>query len=274
MRWTHGLFALVLFFALGSARAADREPPSSRVTNSIGMAFVLIPAGTFKMGSPPEEKYRDEDEVLHEVTIARPFYLQTTEVTQRQWKAVMGDSPSSAQDCGDNCPVERISWQDCQNFIAKLNKKEKAKYRLPTEAEWEYGCRAGTATPYFWGRDIDCTRAMFGNNTFKGPDTCVAFVNKKSLATDSPAPVMTYPPNAWGLYDMNGNVWEWCQDWYGKYNVNDRNDPAGPSKGNMRVRRGGSFYKYGWYCRSANRNRGHPFSRYNTQGFRLVREVP
>jgi len=261
-----------IFPSLVSGQENLKQLP--RFTNSLGMEFVLIPAGTFMMGSPQSEKYRDKDEVLHEVNITKSFYMQTTEVTQGQWKAVMGNNPSSAGGCGLNCPVERVSWPDCMKFIKKLNKKGKEKYRLPTEAEWEYACRAGTATAYNWGDSIDCSRAMFANNTFKGPENCVKFVTSKKLSTDSPAPVKTYPPNGWGLYDMHGNVWEWCSDWYGNYPGGPVSDPAGPSSGHMKVRRSGSFFKYGWYCRSANRNQGHPYSRFQTQGLRLVMIAP
>jgi formylglycine-generating enzyme required for sulfatase activity len=263
------LVLTVLPFA--SAETGDQELPKK--VNTLGMEFVLIPAGSFQMGSPPTEKYRDKDEELHEVTISKPFHMQTTEVTQGQWKAVMGDNPSGAENCGKNCPVERVSWNDCQNFISKLNKMGIGKYRLPTEAEWEYACRAGSTAAYSWGDKIDCRDALFANNTYKGPDTCVSFVKKHGFSSDEPVPVKTYPPNKWGLYDMHGNVWEWCQDWYGKYPAGPETDPTGPSKGHMKARRGGSFFKYPWYLRSANRNRGNPQSRFHTQGLRLVMET-
>jgi len=263
-------FSIVVCFTLAFAGQDAKELP--RFENKLGMEFVEIPAGTFEMGSPPDEKYRDDDESLHKVTISKPFYMQTTEVTQGQWKAVMGSDPSASDWCGDTCPVERVSWVDCQNFINKLNKMKMGRYRLPTEAEWEYACRAGTTTPYWFGKNLDCTEAMFGNNTFKGLQSCVDYAEKHNWRTDSPAPIKSFPPNAWGLYDMHGNVWEWCQDWYGKYESGPVTDPTGPSNGHKRVRRGGSFFKYPWYLRSANRNIAHPQSRYHTTGFRLVKE--
>jgi len=248
--------------------------PLSMVTNDLGMQFVLIHPGTFMMGSPEKEEHRGEDEFLHQVTLTKAFYMQITEVTQGQWKAVMGRNPSNSDDCGMNCPVERVSWLDCREFIEKLNAKGKERYRLPTEAEWEYACRAGTDTPYYWGDSIDCTKAMYANNTYKVPGTCVEDAKKKKLLTDSPAPVKSFPSNAWGIYDMAGNVWEWCQDWYGAYPRGSVVDPEGPPSGHKRVRRGGSFFKYGWYCRSANRNAAIEYDRLRTLGFRLIIIVP
>ena len=241
--------------------------------NSLGMEFVLIPAGTFKMGSPLDEPFRAESEIQHQVAISRPFYMQTTEVTLKQWKAVMGKRLFSYRKGADNMPVASVCWLDCIKFVKKLNALNEGRYRLPTEAEWEYSCRAGSFSTYTWGDTIDCSRAMYANNSLKAKE-CLDYVKSKGLNTDTRAPVMSYKPNAWGLYDMHGNVWEWCQDWYGDYTVSPIFDPCGPDSGTMKVRRGGSWFKYGHYCRSANRNYGHPASRYDTTGFRLVREVP
>ncbi len=274
MKWLCVTLCVLSVMCGGALALAGQDVKDlPRVKNKLGMEFVLIPAGTFNMGSPTNEKYRDEDELIHSVTISQPFYMQTTEVTQKQWTAVMGDNPSAADWRGGQSPVERVSWNDCQDFINKLNKMGVGQYRLPTEAEWEYACRAGTVTPYWFGDTLDCSQAMFGNNTYKGPTNCVDYVEKKGWETDAPAPVKSFPPNGWGLYDMHGNVWEWCQDWYGKYEVGPVTDPTGPEKGHERVRRGGSFFKYPWYLRSANRNIAHPQSRYHTTGFRLVKEV-
>jgi sulfatase modifying factor 1 len=261
---------IFLLFLPWSSTGQETHEVLPQISNALGMQFVLIPAGTFMMGSPLTEGHRKENEIPHQVTLTRPFYLQTTEVTQGQWKAVMGENPSASRDCGLDCPVERVSWLDCQKFIRKLNDLGKEKYRLPTEAEWEYACRAGTTTPYYWGDSIDCSKAMYANNTYKSPGTCVEASKKRDFLNDSPAPVKSYAPNDWGLYDMAGNVWEWCQDRYGPYPRHPVVDPTGPVSGEYRVRRGGSFFKYGWYCRSANRNIAIEFDRLQTLGLRLV----
>jgi len=237
--------------------------------NSLGMEFVLIPAGAFNMGSPLNEPYRKKDEVQHKVTINEPFYIQITEVTLDQWRTLMGKKFFGRRKGTGNAPVVKVSWHDCMDFIKKLNALSEWSYRLPTEAEWEYACRAGSSTAYSWGSIIDCGKAMYSNNSLKSTE-CLDYVKSKGLPVDQPAPVKSYTPNSWGLYDMHGNVWEWCQDWYGEYIIGAKIDPLGAGSGSERVRRGGSWFKYGYSCRSANRNYGHPGSRYKTTGFRLV----
>ena len=248
-----------------------------RFANSIGMEFALIPAGTFVMGSPPDEPRRNKkDEDQHQVTISKPFYMQTTEVTLKQWRAVMGKKFFGLfrrKKGKGNKPIVKVSWFDSVKFIEKLNALNEGTYRLPTEAEWEYAARAGSQTAYSWGKDIDCTKAMYSNNTLKSDD-CVDYVKSRGLEADGPAPVKSYPPNAWGLYDMHGNVWEWVQDWYAKDYPDVVVDPKGVESGKERVRRGGSWFKFGRACRSANRNFAHPATKHNTLGFRVVREVP
>lgn len=239
--------------------------------NSLGMEFVLIPAGTFIMGSPPDEPHRGKGEIQHQVTITKPFYLQTTEVTLEQWRALMGRKLFGRRRGPGNMPVAKISWYDCRKFIKKLNTLSEWSYRLPTEAEWEYASRAGSSTAYSWGNIADCSKAMFGNNSLKSRE-CLDYIRSRGLTTDQPAPVKSYPPNAWGLYDMHCNVWEWCRDWHGDNTKSAKRDPLGPDSGTMRVRRGGSWFKYGYLCRSANRNYAHPGSRYQTTGFRLIRK--
>ena len=148
--------ALSFFLSVASQQAIGEEKAAQgeTFTNSLGMKFVLIPAGTFMMGSPSDELGRLKDELQHKVTITKSFYLQSTEVTQRQWREIMSNNPSHFKDCGDNCPVERVSWDDAQEFIVKLNQREGTdKYRLPTEAEWEYPCRAGSTTRFCFGDD-------------------------------------------------------------------------------------------------------------------------
>jgi formylglycine-generating enzyme required for sulfatase activity len=229
------------------------------ITNSLGMKFVLIPAGTFKMGNPAGEPFRDKDERQHQVTISQPFYLQTTEVTQGQWRKVMGKNPSYFQQCGDDCPVEHVSWHDAQEFIKKLNRMEKTdKYRLPTEAEWEYACRAGSTSTW-----------CFGDNEAKLGEYAWYRENSGSKTH----PVKQKKPNAWGLYDMHGNVWGWVQDRYGDYPAGPVTDPTGSASGERRVLRGGSWCHNSRYTRSANRGFNNPVNRYYFIGFRVARAL-
>ena len=241
-------------------------------TNSVGMEFVLIPSGTFMMGSPLDEPHRDPGEIQHQVRISKPFYIQTTEVTVKQWRFLMGRKIFASYKGPENSPVAQVSWFDSMEFVERLNTLAEGTYRLPTEAEWEYAARAGSTTVFSWGNAIDCDKAMYGNNRLKH-DVCQLYIKTLRLDLDQPAPVKSYEPNAWGLYDMHGNVWEWVSDWYGKYSKNPATDPRGQDSGMMRIRRGGSWFKYGYSCRSANRSSGHPATRFRTTGFRVVREV-
>ena len=267
------LSILFFIFLLLGTLLPDSILASEKVfRNSVGMEFVLIPAGTFMMGSPKDERYRNKSEVQHQVTISRPFYMQTTEVTLKQWWALMGKRFFGRRKGPDNLPVVKVSWHKSMEFIKKLNALNEGTYRLPTEAEWEYAARAWTSTAYRWGNTIDCSKAMYHNNRLK-ENLCVDYVKSKGLPVDGPAPVKSYEPNAWGLYDMHGNVWEWCQDWYGDYPTGSVLDPAGPDAGTDKVRRGGSWFRYGSSCRSANRAKAHPSAKFQTTGFRVVREV-
>ncbi len=233
-------------------------------TNNLEMKFVYIMPGSFMMGSPSSESDRDSDEIQHRVTLTKGFYMQSTEVTQGQWQAVMGNNPSHFSNCGDNCPVENVSWNDVQEFIKKLNKMSgKLKYRLPAEAEWEYACRAGTDTPSAFGKCLSTTQANYnGNESLSG---C-----PKGEYRMETVPVGSFSPNAWGLHDMHGNVWEWCQDRYGVYPSDNVTDPKGPSLGLPRVDRGGSWCNGAWGSRSANRDGGTPDLRFFNLGFRLA----
>ena len=244
-----------------------------KMVNSVGMEFVLIPAGMFIMGSPIEEAYRDASELQHPVAITRPFYMQTTEVTVDQWRAVMGRRLFAKKKGSGDMPVVKVSWYDCKKFIRKLNRKTGDLYSLPTEAQWEYAARAGSTMTYFWGNQIDCTQAMFANNPMKY-DACVSTNRTAGLTTGCPAPVKRYPPNAWGLYDMHGNIWEWCEDRFDRYDSVSVVDPCETESGKDRVRRGGSWFGPGYSCRSANRAYGHPMSRLQNTGFRLVMALP
>jgi formylglycine-generating enzyme required for sulfatase activity len=237
----------------------ERPDPSGTVTNSIGMKLVPIPAGTFLMGDP-------EDGDAVQVTLSQNFYLGMTQVTQAQYMRVMGENPSWFQ--GDTVkgrdssefPVENVSWEDAMEFCQKLSElpEEKAAgrvYRLPTEAEWEYACRAGSKTAYSFGKSSEKLGdyAWFSQNS-----------------NDRPHPVALKKPNAWGLYDMHGNVWEWCSDWYGDYPEGAVTDPSGPEEGSVRVYRGGSWLNGAASCRSANRFGAAPGYRNNFNGFRLA----
>jgi formylglycine-generating enzyme required for sulfatase activity len=221
-------------------------------TNSIGMKLVLIPKGTFQMGSPIEEEERYEDEVQHEVTISQDYYLGVTAVTQGQYEKVMGNNPSNFQ-ChqsykvqGDssNRPVERVSWKEVVEFCKRLSElPEETKagrvYRLPTEAEWEYACRAGTSTKFSFGE----SRLSLGDFAW--------FDENSDMQTH---PVGEKKPNSWGLYDMHGNVWELCSDWVSDYPKLAVTDPIGPNEGSLRVGRGGSWYNVAAFCRSGVRD--------------------
>jgi formylglycine-generating enzyme required for sulfatase activity len=230
-------------------------------TNGIGMKFVWIPAGSFMMGSPKEEKEREDNEIQHKVTLSKGYYMGVHLVTQGQWQAVMGKNPSHFQ--GEmNLPVDSVSWDDCQEFIKKLREKDTRPYRLPSEAEWEFACRAGTKTPFHFGETISTDQANYNGNFTYGD-------GKKGKYREKTTPVGSFPANAWGLHDMHGTLWEWCQDWYGEYKQNNVVDPQGPDAGNARVLRGGSWDFTPEFCRSAFRSWYVPGHRLNFIGFRL-----
>jgi formylglycine-generating enzyme required for sulfatase activity len=229
------------------------------VTNSIGMKLRLIPAGEFTMGSPETESVRASDETQHRVSITKPFYLGVTEVTQEQYQKVMGTNPSEFK--GPQNPVERVDWNDAVEFCGKLSAMPAEKtaghvYRLPTEAEWEYACHSGTTTAYGFGGDAS---RLGDHGWFKG--------NSDS----GTHPVGEKKPNAWGLYDMHGNVFEWCQDRYGDYPSGSATDPTGATSGSYRVGRGGGWPSRVWNCRSASRYGDAPERRDSGLGFRVLR---
>ncbi|MBI4749436.1 MAG: SUMF1/EgtB/PvdO family nonheme iron enzyme [Acidobacteria bacterium] len=217
------------------------------IKNNLGMEFVLIPAGEFQMGA----KQFAPEKPVHKVKISQPFYLGKYQVTQAQWQAVMGSNPSYFK--GENLPVETVSWDDCQDFIKKLNGKGEGAYRLPTEAEWEYACRAGT-TGDFGGTGKMKEMGWYSEN-----------------AGGKTHPVGKKKPNEFGVYDMHGNVWEWCEDWYGLYPSGNVTDPKGPDRGSRRVNRGGGWRGTAVGCRSAARGVILPGYRASYLGFRLVR---
>jgi formylglycine-generating enzyme required for sulfatase activity len=240
--------------------AQPKDPPK-KFTNSIGMQFVWIPPGEFMMGSSNKEKGRGDDEIHRKITLSRGFYLGVYTVTQEQWQTVMGSNPSHFK--GEkNLPVEQVSWDDCQAFCKRLGDKEKKVYRLPTEAEWEYACRAGTTTAYHFGGTLSADQANYNGNFTYGD-------GKQGLFREKTTPVGSFPANPWGLHDMHGNVWQWCNDWHGGYSRTETTDPQGPKAGKNRVQRGGSWGSHPIFCRSANRNFADPANRTEFCGFRV-----
>ena len=235
--------------------AQEVKPGKAEVIDlgkDVKLEMVLIPAGKFKMGSPASEKDRNEKETQHEVTLTKPFYMGKYEVTQEQWFEIMGENPSREK--GRMLPVTNVSWNECHFFIRKLNEKTNGGYRLPTEGEWEFACRAGTTTAYSFGDKITPKDANYVGSEI-----------------GKPVAIGSYKPNSFGLYDIHGNVWEWCEDWYGDYPAGAVTDPKGPAKGEYRVLRGGSFFNSGSFARSSIRDSRTPPYRGNNSGFRLAR---
>lgn len=254
----------LLFVALPGVSRAETDSPSTTSSSyqlPTGMEFVTIPAGSFQMGSPLSESDRESNEKQHRVTV-RSFELMTTEVTQGMWREVLRNNPASGYGVGDNYPVYNVSWYDCQEFIAVLNALDsRYTYRLPTEAEWEYACRAGTTTRFHWGNSDSSSDA--GLYTW--------YLRNSNSATQ---PVAEKLPNPWGLYDMNGNVIEWCQDVFTRnYDDCPTDGSAYAGSGSSRVSRGGSWFYDARYCRSAIRYYYGPETRYNSLGFRLARSA-
>jgi formylglycine-generating enzyme required for sulfatase activity len=234
------------------AKSLQKEAEETEdLGKGVKLEMVLIPAGKFMMGSPASEKGRRDNETQHEVTLTKPFYMGKYEVTQEQWESVMGDNPSSAK--GAKLPVTGVSWKDCQGFIEKLNAKTSGGYRRPTEAEWEYSCRAGTTTAYSFGDVLTKSDAYYNESGGRIKE------------------VGSYKPNAFGFYDMHGNVWEWCEDSYGDYPEGAVIDPKGPATGGSRVLRGGSFLFDVSFARSSSRYGNSPTARNLYNGFRLAR---
>ena len=264
----------------------------NKIRNDMGMEFVYIPPGSFTMGSPSSEPERGSDEKQHRVTLTRGFYLQTTEVTVGQWRvfaretgyrteAETGDGADGFGEKGwgkypncnwknpgfsqsENDPVTCISWNDAREFAKWLSKKDGTGYTLPTEAQWEYVARAGTTTPFSFGSCLSTDQANYDGSS-PTPGCPEGQYRKKTV------PVAGFSPNAWGLYNMHGNVWEWCQDWYGEYPSGVVTDPEGAKSGSYRVLRGGSWVASSCYCRSARRAGHRPSFRNAYTGFRLAR---
>ena len=298
--WGPVLVGVSLFILAGTSRGESGAPPLAvapfdaeeardhqqawaehlgeevEIENSIGMKLTLIPPGEFMMGSPESEEGRqDREGPQHGVRITRPFYLGVHPVTQSQWESVMGNNPSSFSEGGGRSdrvsglstgdfPVESVSWEDAQEFIGRLNERSEETgrvYRLPTEAEWEYACRGGTTTRYYFGddeADLDEYGWYLGNTG--------GWLEGRTY------PVGQKRANSWGLYDMHGNVREWCFDWFsGDYYANSPlEDPTGPESGSLRVDRGGCWGLTAGSCRSADRSRSGPGSRIGSLGFRVA----
>ena len=255
MNRTLGIAKLLGLMGALSLLAQEVKPGKIEVIDlgkRVKLEMVLIPAGKFMMGSTTKEKNRSANENQHEVILTKPFYMGKYEVTQEEWETVMGDNPSATK--GRWLPVTMVSWEDCQEFIKKLNKKNTGAYRLPTEAEWEYACRAGTTTVYSFGDKITPQDA-----------------NYESSKIAKPVEVGSYKPNAFGLYDMHGNVWEWCEDWKKEYQIKSVKDPKGPSFGENRVLRGGSFISPDLRASSSDRDCDSASHQDPFYGFRLAR---
>ena len=233
----------------------DAEASPTLTQNLLEIEWVWCPPGIFKMGSPEDEPNRSPDETFHQVTLTSGFWIGKYPVTQGQWQQVTGFNPSCYPQSGPDAPVENVSWDDAREFCQALGRRDGREYRLPTEAEWEYACRAGSAGAWCFGDET----AVFGDYGCFG---------KNSGGRTSP--VGQRKPNAWGIHDMHGNIWEWCQDWYETYASNPATDPSGPGEGSYRVYRGGGWGDPAEFCRSAVRGFYVPAFRFDGLGFRLA----
>ena len=231
--------------------------------NGVVFAFRWCPSGTFIMGSPTSEEDPSINETRHRVTLTKGFWMMETEVTQIQWQAVMGTNPSKFK--GDDLPVESVSWSDCQDFCEECTRLG-LPAQLPTEAQWEYACRAGSTKAFFWGNALNGDNANC-NGKYPFGTTIKGRFLEKTMSVGS------YQSNAWGLYDMHGNVGEWCRDWFGDYPSKSVTDPTGPKSGSTRVTRGGSWDLEAWNCRSASRHATSPRNWYHNLGFRVVSSI-
>ncbi|MBN2308308.1 MAG: SUMF1/EgtB/PvdO family nonheme iron enzyme [Candidatus Hydrogenedentes bacterium] len=250
----------------GSSALAPGTTRTVDLGGGVNMELVWIPPGTFMMGSPADEEGSSDSEgPPHRVMLTKGFWMGKYEVTQAQWEAVMdGRNPSYFQG-GKNLPVERVSWNDCQEFIEKLNGRTGAGFRLPTEAEWEYACRAGTTTPFHFGETISTSQANYDGNYVYGNGRKGEFRRKTT-------PVGSFPANPWGLHDMHGNVGEWCLDWFREdyYADSPNRNPEGPPWGEGRVMRGGAWELAPPECTSADRGAEEPTGSRDALGFRVV----
>ena len=246
----------------------DQLALGNPIDNSIGMLLVPIPAGEFQMGSPDSDRLAfGREKPRHLVKVTKVFYLSAYEVTQQQYEKMMGDRPWQGKrfvQKGPDYPATDVSWNDAVEFCRKLSEREGVEYHLPTEAQWEYACRAGTTTVYSFGDNAARLKqyAWFEKNAWDPGEKFAHRVGQKL-------------PNAWGLYDMHGNVWEWCRDWYAPYGAEKvRVNPTGPAQGSCRVLRGGSFDGHALGARSASRIDFNPVDGNFGLGFRVARMYP
>ena len=247
----------------------DGREVTFTLPGGVPLVMVGVRAGSFQMGSPPTERGRSDDEALHPVTLTHDFYVGTYEVTQAQWQAVMGSNPSRFAACGGECPVEQVSWDDVRGpdgFLERLNRLlGTTKFRLPTEAEWEYAARAATQTRFSFGDALDGDDACGANGE------AAPFAWWCGNAGNATHPAGAREKNAFGLHDMHGNACEWVEDWHGPSTTSSQTDPTGPAKGTRRVLRGGSWVHDLRMARSAYRFGSLPHGRYDFVGFRIAR---
>ncbi|NER15042.1 SUMF1/EgtB/PvdO family nonheme iron enzyme [Leptobacterium flavescens] len=259
--------SIYILFLLLTACGYEQKKTQFTWTEPItGMEFVQIPKGHFYMGKAGSV------DSLHKVNISHDFWLGRTEVTQEQWQEIMGtvelhpEKPSPFHLKDPLYPKVSISYNDIQGFLEKLNTLSKTDhFRLPTEAEWEYACRAGTSTPFSFGERISDSLASYNADI-------ASDYSAKGKYVEHPMPVGSYPPNSWGLYDMHGNVWEWVSDWYAPYPVTEVTDPIGPSEGISKIIRGGSWYYGAGNALSSTRREHEPQLWGFSIGFRVVRK--
>ncbi|NEP42614.1 MAG: formylglycine-generating enzyme family protein [Okeania sp. SIO2H7] len=263
------IFTFEIVTVNNSGKIINRTPGSARqkiedLGNGIKLEMVYIPGGSFIMGSPENELHRYDAESPQHQVILKPFYMSKYPITQNQYLAIMGKNPSDFK--GENCPVERVTWHNAKEFCQKLSEKTGRIYRLPSESQWEYACRAGTTTPFYFGETITSELANYNGNYAYGKAPQSKYRQK---TTD----VGIFPANAFGLYDMHGNVWEWCLDiWHNNYNgaPTDGNTWESPGNSNKRVLRGGCWCNLTRSCRSACRHSFYSYERNSRAGFRIV----
>ena len=223
--------------------------------------FRWCPPGSFMQGSPAKEQNRVAHEIHHCVKLTHGFWMLETPVTQQMWKAIMGENPSYRQ--ADTLPVETVDWKDALKFTLQFSSLSGTKCTLPTEAQWEYACRAGASTPFHFGYALNGTQANCDGTQPYG-------LGQRGPSLQKTTQVGIYPPNAWGICDMHGNVWEWCSDWYGEYPKQQATNPQGPPSGKFRVIRGGCWKSRATECRSAFRDHAMPEMKNPRMGFRVV----
>ena len=261
-----GVVGLTTLLVVGTVVRAPgpRSSPPALTEPWTGMELTLVPAGTFRMGTPTDEKGREAQEVLHDVRLTKPYYLGRREVTQAEWTEVMGTNPSNFQGCR-SCPVERVSFHDVAAFVARLNERSGPGYRLPTEAEWEHACRAGGSKPFGHAATLGSSEANIdGTYPYDAP------ARGGRLRT---TPAGEFPANPLGLFDIQGNVWEWTADWYCPYPEGAATDPVGNCSSQYRVIRGGSWKFDANSARCGLRYTHRPQDSGYSLGFRMAKDA-